>query len=305
VDLWDDEPAAHAVAALKHGLREHVRRRIWSAQAGVILPFCFRILRAFIARYNDALARSVSPANPLKKKHGDREFEITDPLKLEFYDVRELTKHLMPSTELELLKIAGWTRNAVAHFDVVTSKTLMLFSDHYEANRDILESEIPGWNWPRCGQTMTLTVGPSGAGKSHWSSSQGLEVVSSDEIRKQISLDGEFSGNQATIFERVRSSSSRVLSVGRDVIVDAMHLETEHRRRQISTCPPDIGVRYVILDRPLTEKQKDAGWRAGRGIIEKYDQQFREEVEAALNGDSNPKIMVEDLRLFPEATNEI
>ena len=33
VDYWDDEPAAHAVAALKRGYVDHIRRRVWSARS--------------------------------------------------------------------------------------------------------------------------------------------------------------------------------------------------------------------------------------------------------------------------------
>jgi predicted kinase len=296
VDYWDDEPAAHAVAAVKHGLREHVRRRIWSAQASVLLPFTHRILRSLIARYQHVLAKKVSPRNPLRKTYGDREVVITDHWKLEFYDFKELTQHLLSPEESELTRIAAWTRNKVAHRDVIKPEQISQFSDHYEANRDSLAGDIPGWNWPRCGQTMILTIGPSGAGKSTWSAEQGIEVVSSDEIRKEISPDGDVPGNQSIIFHRVRSGSARVIATGRDVIVDAMHVEAEHRLRQLSIAPPDIGVRYVIIDRPLSEKRRDAGWRSGRGIIEKYDREFSVQVPAALEGDGRKEIQVVDLR---------
>ncbi len=75
-----------------------------------------------------------------------------------------------------------------------------------------------------------------------------------------------------------------------------MHVEVEHRRRQVESAPPDIGIRYVIIDRPLADKQSDAGWRSGRGIVEKYDQVFPEKVQSALNGDGNPGVEVIDLR---------
>src|SRR5262249_13891104 len=94
VDYWDDEPAAHAVAAIKYGFRDHIRRRVWSAQASVLLPFTHRILRSLISRYQHVLHKRVSPQNPLRKRFGDREMEITDFWKLEFYDFKELTKHL-------------------------------------------------------------------------------------------------------------------------------------------------------------------------------------------------------------------
>jgi predicted kinase len=143
---------------------------------------------------------------------------------------------------------------------------------------------------------MTLTIGPSGAGKSKWSGEQPVDVVSSDDIRKEISLDGETPGDQSAIFDRVRTDSSRVLGAGRDVIVDAMHIEPEHRLRQLSIAPPDTKIRYVVIDRPLAEKQRDAGWRAGRGLIEKYDRLFAAQAEVALKGDGRPDIQVVDLR---------
>lgn len=296
VDYWDDEPVAHAVAAIKYGFRDHIRRRVWSAQASVLLPFTHRILRSLISRYQHVLSKKVSPQHPLRKRFGDREMEITDFWKLEFYDFKELTKHLLSPQETDLVRIANWTRNQVAHRDLIGPEKISLFSDHYEANREALECDIPGWNWPRCGQTMILTVGPSGAGKSKWSAEQNAAVISSDEIRKEHSADGETPGDQSDIFHRVRNRSSHVLGMGRDVIVDAMHIESEHRLRQVGIAPPDIRIRYVIIDRPLTDKLRDAGWRTGRGIIEKYDSMFATQLPAALKGDGKSQIQVLDLR---------
>ena len=296
VDYWDDEPAAHAVAAIKYGLREHVRRRVWSAQASVLLPFTHRILRSLISRYQHILSKMVSPEKPLIKKFGDHEKVISDFWQLEFYDFKDFTKHLLSRQETDLMKIAAWTRNKVAHRDIIEPERITQFSDHYEAHRDTLDCDIAGWNWPRCGQTMTLTIGPSGAGKSKWSGEQPVEVVSSDNIRKEISPDGETPGDQSAIFNRVRTGSSSVLGAGRDVIVDAMHLEPEHRLRQISIAPPDTKIRYVVIDRPLSEKQRDAGWRAGKGLVEKYDRLFAAQAEVALKGDGRPDVQVVDLR---------
>jgi hypothetical protein len=90
--------------------------------------------------------------------------------------------------------------------------------------------------------------------------------------------------------------STHVLSKGKDVIVDAMHVEAEDRKRQSMIAPPDVGIRYVIIDRPLADKLKDAGWRAGRGIVEKYHEAFPTKVAAALDGDGRPGVRVVDLR---------
>jgi hypothetical protein len=296
VDYWDDEPAVHAVAAVKHGMRDHLKRRIWSAQAGVLLPFAYRILKSLIARHQDVLAKRVSPERPFTKKYGTREVEVTDYWKLEFYDLQQVAEDILSPAERELRRLAQVTRNAVAHPGVIRPDQLARISEYYENHRDLIEGDVPGWNWPRCGQSMTLTVGPSGAGKSEWSIKQGIEVVSSDEIRKETNPDGETPGSQAGIFHKVRAASSKVLEDGRDVIVDAMHILPEHRLRQIAIAPPDIRIKYVVIDRPLADKLRDAGWRAGRGIVERYDEIFPAQVAAALEGDGRPDIQVVDLR---------
>jgi hypothetical protein len=296
VDLWDDEPAAHPVAAIRHGLHEHVRRRIWTAQAGVVLPYTHRILRSLIQRYRDVLDRLISPSRPFRKTFNDRTDTITDPADLEFYDFREHTRQLLSTAELHLIKTAQWCRNAVAHRDVIPPEAIERLSDLYVDNFDLTETDVPGWNWPRCGQTMTMTVGPSGAGKSTWSAAQGIEVVSSDGVRVELHGSAEVPGDQTGVFRHVRMRSTQVLSRGKDVIVDAMHVEAEDRKRQSMVAPPDVGVRYVIIDRPLADKLKDAGWRAGRGIVEKYHEAFPTKVAAALDGDGHPGVQVVDLR---------
>jgi len=83
--------------------------------------------------------------------------------------------------------------------------------------------------------------------------------MTSGGLRKETIPEGDTPGSQASIFHRVRSASSKVLEKGRDVIVDAMHIESEHRLRQISIAPPDVRIKYVIIDGPLTDKLRDPG----------------------------------------------
>jgi hypothetical protein len=64
-------------------MRDHLRRRIWSAQAGVLLPFAYRILKSLIARHQDVLAKRVSPERPFIKKYGSGEVEVIDYWKLD------------------------------------------------------------------------------------------------------------------------------------------------------------------------------------------------------------------------------
>jgi len=285
-------------------MRDHLRRRIWSAQAGVLLPFAYRILKSLIARHQDVLAKRVSPERPFIKKYGSREVEVINYWKLEFYDLQQVAEDILSPEERELRRVAQVTRNAVAHPGVIRPDQLARISEYYENHRDLIEGDVPGWNWPRCGQSMILTVGPSGAGKSTWSVEQGIEIVSSDEIRKEISSDGETPGSQTGIFHKVRAASSKVLEEGRDVIVDAMHILPEHRLRQIAIAPPDIRIKYVVIDRPLADKLRDAGWRTGRGIVEKYDELFPAQVAAALQGDGRSDTQVVDLRSADPADAE-
>ena len=47
-----------------YGLADHVKRRIWSAQAAVVLPFADRIRRGLIGRHRAVLDRRVSAEHP-------------------------------------------------------------------------------------------------------------------------------------------------------------------------------------------------------------------------------------------------
>jgi hypothetical protein len=297
VDYWDDEPAAHAAAALKHGFVDHIRRRVWGAQASILLPFTHRVLRSLIARYQHFLAKKVSPAQPYVRSINGRTKTTTNFWKLEFYDFREFTKDLLMPNEADLLNLAGWVRNQVAHFDLIEPDAIARFSDYYEATIGDVDFDIPGWNWPRCGQSMTLTVGPSGAGKSWWSAAQGVDVVSSDEIRKERSPDGEIRGGQSDIFHEVRMRSAKVLGNGRSVIVDAMHIEPDDRLRQLAIAPADVQKKYALIDRPLADKQRDGGWRGQKGLVDKYHRLFADHAGVALAGDGRTDIEVVDLRI--------
>jgi hypothetical protein len=269
---------------------------MWTAQASVILPYTHRILRSLIQRYRDVLDRAISPQKPLRKTINERAITIVDPAKLEFYDLREQIRYLLSDSELDLIKTAQWCRNAVAHRDLIPPATIERLSDLYVDNFDLIETDVPGWNWPRCGQTLTMTVGPSGAGKSTWSAGQGIEVISSDSVRVDLHGSAELPGDQSGVFRHVRMRSTHVLSKGNDVIVDAVHVEADDRMRQSMVAPPDVRIRYVIIDRPLADKLKDAGWRAGRGLVERYHESFPTKVAAALDGDGRPEVEVIDLR---------
>ena len=90
--------------------------------------------------------------------------------------------------------------------------------------------------------------------------------------------------------------SAKVLGNGRSVIVDAMHIESEDRLRQLAIAPADVQKRYALIDRPLADKQRDGGWRGQKGLVDKYHRLFAEHAGTALAGDGRKDVEVIDLR---------
>jgi hypothetical protein len=144
VDLWDDEPAAHPVAAVAHNFTDHVRRRVWSAQAAIILPFVDRIRRGIIHRYRDRLDQYVSPQTPFKRLVNEREIVKTTPETLEFFEMTQLLDSVLSAGEKNLLKVAKHARDCCAHMKPVSSLLVHRLSDHFELNRDNLAGDFPG-----------------------------------------------------------------------------------------------------------------------------------------------------------------
>jgi hypothetical protein len=144
VDLWDDEPAAHPVAALAHKLAGHVQRRVWCAQSAIILPFVDRIRRGIIQRHRDRLNQYVSPETPYKRLVNEREIVKTSPETLEFYEISQLLDRVLSSAEKNLIKVARHARDCCAHMKSMSSDFVHRLSDHFELNHDILRSDFPG-----------------------------------------------------------------------------------------------------------------------------------------------------------------
>lgn len=69
------------------------------------------------------------------------------------------------------------------------------------------------------------------------------------------------------------------------------------------------GVEYVVIDRPLTEKLRDAGWRAsvqikGKSLIETHHERFQSALRDILRGDGFPQVRVTDERRAHETMTE-
>lgn len=83
--------------------------------------------------------------------------------------------------------------------------------------------------------TLVVLCGPAGCGKSTFAARHFLatQIVSSDDCRAQLSDDAANQGVSNHAFELMHFIIKKRLLLGRLTIADAMHLESEYRRRLI------------------------------------------------------------------------
>lgn len=157
---------------------------------------------------------------------------------------------------------------------------------------------------------LTLMVGPSGAGKSsflrgEWErdgiTRQTLgvhpsHVVSSDQLRADLCGDFRDQSRNDEVFAALHAVVRERVRHGLPTVVDATNLRRKDRLACVELTRG--AVRYVVLDRPMEEKRRDAGWRAELPIdlLAKHDQTFRSQLKDILAGDNLPNVTVVDLR---------
>lgn len=66
----------------------------------------------------------------------------------------------------------------------------------------------------------------------------------------------------------------------------------------VAALSPNGPVRYMVINRPMEEKRRDAEWRAKLpfDLLEKHEQTFRSQLADILAGDNLPNVTVVDLR---------
>lgn len=159
---------------------------------------------------------------------------------------------------------------------------------------------------------LTVMVGPSGAGKSTWLRSaaalfRGIEtrhIISSDEIREDLCGDFRSQERNDEVFAALHAIVKTRVSRGLPTVVDATNLRRKDRMAVAELSPVGGKVRYVVIDRPMDEKRRDAGWRAevkdkdGQpfDLIAKHAQTFASQMKDILAGDGLPNVEVVDLR---------
>jgi AAA domain len=295
VDIWHDIPVPHAAAALAHGFNAEIERRIWAAQSRVLLPIFDAARRGLIAKYLDELERHASPSNPYLKQVHERTFSYTTPWRFEWYELNKLLKNVMTSEEKGIVEDFKRSRDYLAHARIINTATLKQLSERWEKFADELTAPVPGWDWPRSGQCLSMTVGPAAGGKSTWASAQDIPVVSTDRLR--IEMYGSLSapGSQDSVFRTARAKVTSLMRAGSDAILDASHLHKSDRVRNAATVPPDLGVKYVIVDRKLEDKLSAVDVRKSC-LVEEHHATFLSSVSECLEGDRLQHVKVIDMR---------
>jgi len=170
---------------------------------------------------------------------------------------------------------------------------------------------------------LTIMVGPSGGGKSSWltgarrwvdgstvqatADSLGIRpdhIVSSDNIRADLCGDFRSQERNEEVFAALHALVKTRLTHGLPAVVDATNLRRKDRMAVAALAPEGGKVRYILIDRPMDEKYRDAGWRAeikdkdGQpfDLIAKHAQTFASQSKDIIAGDGLPNVEVIDLR---------
>lgn len=142
---------------------------------------------------------------------------------------------------------------------------------------------------------LTLLVGPSGAGKSSLAQKMfdQSHIISSDQIRKDLCMNFQDQSRNNEVFQALHALVETRLKSGLPTVVDATNLRAKDRKTLVEIANKVDGtfkVRYVVIDRPLSEKIETGGWRNevvinGQTLIEKHHMVFNQNLKDILRGD--------------------
>lgn len=160
---------------------------------------------------------------------------------------------------------------------------------------------------------LHLMVGPAGAGKSMYVEKNFFfladdkfprsSLISSDVLRvEMIGTLRDMSVN-SQVFSAIYAMTKARLVGGLNTIIDATNLHARDRRALRDCAEADTEIFYHVIDRPLYEKHRDAGWRdevviKGAKLIDKHHQSFMSGLPAILRGDDDPRVTVLDRRII-------
>ncbi|MGB8292767.1 hypothetical protein ELI13_36010 [Rhizobium ruizarguesonis] len=284
VDLWGAAAVPHVAAAWAHGFEAEVPRRVWAAQVKAVLPSLDLIRRAIVSKYLRRLSGIASPQNPYLKRRGTHTKKITNPWDLEFYDLEILLAAVLAPDEINGLRALRATRNKLAHGISLAVDEIAALDSWWIKLTERFPPLVPGWQWPRTGQKLILTIGPPQAGKSTWAIGQDATVIASSDSTTSSLADLDRDA-------RIRSA----LEKGTSVIIDDRHLFVDGRLDLVGLAPRDIDVEYVVLDRSIEDKVAGLETRA-QAKVRKAHEQFQANLAHHLSGDGQINVIVRDLR---------
>jgi predicted kinase len=291
VDEWSEGPRVDSLALLASGHPEEIRKRIWRGHVQVMFPFLDEIRTALIRQFLEQIS-GVVLADPPWQARPDKDSPLRhSPWDLDLGEVFSLVRNRLGPKQRQLDHLVKKMRHRMAHLEPLTAEQVQNLADLWG---DVNAPEcVTGWDWPRCGQSLTLLIGPPGAGKSTWAGANALAstVVSSDAIREE--LNGPSSER---VFREVRRRARQLLANGTDAVVDATNLGAHDRRYLTSMAPDWMAIRYVVIDRPVDDKLHTGTWRDDRpDLIRQKTRAFLDQLPAILNGDNDSRVTVTNL----------
>ena len=151
---------------------------------------------------------------------------------------------------------------------------------------------------------LTLMIGPSGAGKSTVAAQcfNSSWIVSSDRIRIDLCGTMEDQSRNKEVFQAVHALVETRLKSGLPVVVDATNLHAKDRKVIVDIANKVDGafkIQYLVVDRPLEEKQKTGGWRnsvevKGEPLIKRHHDIFQQVRKDVMRGDGLDNVIVNE-----------
>jgi predicted kinase len=216
---------------------------------------------------------------------------------LELQDLHYRVKVCAPNELVTFLAGLAKIRKMVAHMEVCPVALIKSASGFWDYIDTYLPDTLHGWDWPSCGQTLTMMVGPSGAGKSFYARQNfpADAIISSDQIRQEWYGTLENTTAHDILFRHILQQAITALRRGRSVLIDATHLIQRERMMTVGIVPPHVPITYIVIDRPMKEKELSQGWRESRpGLLQKHEATFQRELPAILAGDCLKNVTVEN-----------
>ena len=144
---------------------------------------------------------------------------------------------------------------------------------------------------------LVVLVGPSGAGKSTFAQKYFLpgEVISSDAIREELCGNFRDLSRDKEVFRLFADRVEDLLMYHKRAVVDATNLTLKARQIWSDlSIQYEIKLFYIVINRPMNEKQRDGGWRKELPfLMPKHEKTFKENEAEILSGDGGIAIVID------------